>query len=273
MTAIMTFLPLRAQKWVQLDPAFHLGKKDLSCFSQELWKRAFANKKKLIITAGMYGAGTTWTHNVLLNALETRGLHTHAAYAERLGLFLLMKLRNHDALLLKAHALSMEDENVLRASDSKVLIPIRDPRDAVCSLMARFGNSFEKAAARVKGCADNILDVQVRLPHSIFRYEDHFIERTSSVQDVARAAGVHLSAGEAMNLHETLSADRVRQQVQKAVSSGAPYWRGYDSKTQWHRNHLGDGKVGKFRTNLDAAQIQILNRKFSRFLHEFAYPL
>lgn len=231
--------------------------------------------KKLIITGGMYSSGTTWTFNILRKAALLQGSLVYGCYCENLNRSMLKKLQRYDALILKGHRLGKISAEMVSNGSAKLVVPIRDPRDAICSLMKRFGHSFSGALNAVSESADNILETQVKLPHLELRYEDGFTADVISVSKICTYLELSLCASQVALLHAELQPDQVKKLIAKMEETNIvnPYipWRKFDRQTSWHINHVGDLKIGNYKHMLTRKQRDIADQRLGPFIKYFRY--
>lgn len=231
--------------------------------------------KHVAITGGMFGAGTTWTFNILRNASLGRRQSVFSTYAEDITLALVSKLHSHDVLILKGHMLGEQSSEFVRLGIAKLFAPVRDPRDAICSLMNRFDYSFASALRSVAHSAENILTTQINLPHLALRYEDGFMNEVHSVEKICAFLGWGISKQDAHDLLEELRPEKVKSLIKRleedrTIARTRPKYSA-DKETSWHPNHVGDMKIGKYHSQLSSRQLEQANERLRKFIEHFGY--
>ena len=242
---------------------------------QHDYPASFPKDKTFTMMGGMYSAGTTWAFNVLRNICLLQNKTVFSAYRERISPKVLNKFQNYDVLLFKGHVLGKSFQNLIRETPATLIVPVRDPRDAMCSLMNRFNYSFGHALHAVAMSAENILNVQTKLPHLILRYESGFTNSFESVFKIAHYAGLKLSADEANAVFESMKPQRVKELIlsleqSRTILANRPR-SSVDPKTNWHPNHVGDLMIGKHKNQFSAEQLDLVNNRLANFIAHFRY--
>lgn len=216
------------------------------------------NRPRVIICTGMYSSGSTW----LFNAVRGIGQVAYGAeavascYAETLD-----RLPPFDPgirlLVVKCHMPTQAHLWLALASGGECLATIRDPRDAVASLMQRFGLTFDVALRMVAHSAALLAEAVLWIAEPL-RFENGFPADPSTIPLLAARLGMPLSTQDAAQLHGALSPEVISGKIAALEASGIfgdmPAALAKEPETQWHPGHVGDGRIGKFREILDEAQ-------------------
>jgi hypothetical protein len=230
-----------------------------------------------VVTIGLHGSASTWVYNVAREVLAaafgdasvtTCFVNTSADLPDE------TTLRGRH-LVCKTHGWP-ELPAFSRATNAAILLSVRDPRDAVVSLMRRFASPYEVC---VRGVA---LDCQYAAwcaasGHPMLRYEDRFFDNFSTVTTLARHLAAPVSDAAAARIFATYATDAVRAFADAVPSLPPERLAGdgktlvFDNVTQIHRTHIGDGRVGKWRDHLTAPRQAALTRHFAPFLDRFGY--
>ena len=156
-------------------------------------------------------------------------------------------------------------------------VAIRDPRDAVTSLMLYQRFTFEPAldwvARSARFCGERAGDEGALL----LRYESGFTDDAATLDLIAAAMGVGLAAE---NRARIFAANQ-RAAVEAAIGAlpalptavrHAPSGDIYDPQTQWHAHHAGrSGEIGRWRGMLRARQVRAVEAELSEFMQRFGY--
>jgi hypothetical protein len=233
---------------------------------------------RVVLTLGVHGSASTWIFNVARELMQAAlGAEAVAAcYANNIGELLAERRALGRHLVCKVHSWPGLDvfAHLTRAS---VILTVRDPRDAVVSLMQRFGTPFDISC---RGIANDCRQAAwaAAAGHPVLRYEDRFFESPAAVWLVGRHLALPVAAEEAARIFAAYRTEAVRA-FAATVAQLPPDRLGGDGKsmvldrvTQIHRTHIGDGRVGKWREHLDDGQQRDLNRFFAPFLKRFGYP-
>lgn len=225
---------------------------------------------------GMYASASTWLFNVTRQVLQ-------AAQKEKVQVAFVSGREKTFALggpgtltLIKSHEINNDSRIVDVARHSrKILITIRDPRDAVTSLMQAHGYDFDRALDFVEQsarlCGSFAKDRRAKL----FRYELGFFEDIGTV----KAAAEHLGYGVENATIQTIYGSLTRAEVEKHISK-MPKLPGIlkdavsgdllDAKTQWHSHHAGrNGEIGKWKKALTAKQASEVERRVDFYFEKF----
>jgi hypothetical protein len=238
---------------------------------------SFPTPARLVLTLGLHGSASTWVYNV------ARELMTAAFGADGvLACFAnspVELLRERGAIgrrvVCKTHGWPNLDVFADLAA-ARVVATVRDPRDAVVSLMERFGTAPEAAA---HGIAQDCVHIVwcAAAGHPVLRYEDRFFDAPDAVAALARHLGFKATAADTARIFAAYRTEAVR-----AFAAGVPMLPAtrlvddgrvfqFDRVTQIHRRHIGDGRVGKWRERLAPALQVELSRLFAPFLARFGY--
>jgi hypothetical protein len=209
----------------------------------------------------MYASASTWLYNVVRQlaaaAHPAQKVQTHFA-SGRLNEAAFGHAGFH---IIKTHEIS--DDTAVQAliqRADKILITIRDPRDAVTSLMLYHGHSFERAlplvAEAMRLCAHMVADDRAMQLH----YESGFFGDGGTLVRIAAHLGLTVPDADRQSIFAALQ----RGQVENFIA-GLPRLPGVlqdrksgdllDPQTHWHTHHAGrSGELGRWRRMLTDAQ-------------------
>jgi hypothetical protein len=152
-------------------------------------------------------------------------------------------------LVIKTHKPARSLRYLAGAGGAKVLISVREPRDAVASLMQRFDLPFETVLRDFKLSAQHIIAIARGRPFLLLRYEDRFYENLEGVASVAKFLGVRLNRSKIELIARELSAEEIALKIEQLKADGVlgprPDANEFDRRTHLHAGHLGDGSIGK----------------------------
>lgn len=231
------------------------------------------------IALGVYGSASTWVFNVareMLNAAH--GMEQVSAYYSDsianlltapgvIGRFVVVKMHLGDPSLA----------GFIHLAQPLILLSVRDPRDAVVSVMERFSSPFATAAPAVTRSARVVLAC-AEMGFPVLRYEDHFFDQPETLDSLAAQLDIALSPATKAGIFDRYRTDAVRE-LAAAVETlpeerreGDPGGDIYDRMTQIHRNHIGDGASGKWRARLTPEEQESLGAELAPMLARFGYP-
>ncbi len=230
-------------------------------FSQ-LTRKTANGPPRLFLCVGLKSSGSTWLYNVAIQIAEEslRGMRTprgalKAFYADDETLFP-EKAERARYLVVKSHLPSAALLWLTRLMHGRILVTVREPRDAMASLLQRFRHPFESSLKDVAEQAAKIADLSRTHETLCLRYEDGFYDKNETIGEIARFMGIALSGAARRRIHGTLTRDAVRAKIetlQRKGTFGADP-DAFDPKTHWHPGHVGDGRIGKYAAVLSPQQ-------------------
>ncbi len=213
---------------------------------------------RVILCVGLKSSGSTWLYNVVIQLLKEKyRTGVTAFYADNFAMFPPDTERAR-VLVIKAHEPSKGLVYLTRVTRGYMFLTLREPRDAIASLMQRFEHDFDGALKEVTRHSARIVELDRDEAMTTYRYEDGFFDRFETIGEIATALGIKVAKAVQMRIYQGLTRDGVRQKIGKLQKTGKfgkkPDANSFDLETQWHPGHVGDGRVGKFKSVLTAAQ-------------------
>jgi hypothetical protein len=231
---------------------------------------------RVILCLGLKSSGSTWLYNVAIRILKearpAKGegrAKVAAFFADNEGM-LPDGAATADILIIKTHEPSKAILFLTRFSRGRVLVSVREPRDSVASLMQRFDHSFESALRDVRVGSKFVVDLSHEKETLTLRYEDGFADDERTVDQVARFLGVRLTKAARGRIFNSLTREAVQKKIEK-LHKGETDPNAFDFTTQWHPGHVGDGRVGKFKSVLTPAQQRKIESTTKDYARAFGY--
>lgn len=224
---------------------------------------------QMALCCGLNSSGSTWLFNLVREICLAEGWQFQSLYAADETDLLPLLVRTA-RIVVKLHAPPPGLRAFIAGCGEPMLLTVRDPRDAVVSLMRRFGQSFEAALDQIAASAASLAELATLRPVEALRYEDGFVGSPALFDRVAALLGARLPAGRRDAILARLSPEQVSRQIDELAASGR-LSGGVDLATHWHLNHVGDGKVGKFADALTRAQQEAVARRTAEFCARFGY--
>ncbi len=227
--------------------------------------------------AGMYGSGSTWVFNVMrgLAAIDS-ARPVHAMFASSMA-DLARVTEEGSVHVIKSHDLPDDAAVLLHRQQPRVVTTIRDPRDAVVSLMLYQGFPFGLALAAVNRSARFVAAAAQRAGALVLRYESGFTENADSIARIAEAIGARVDAAAAARIF----AENSRAAVERLIGSLDTLSRAqrgqvtgdvYDPETQWHKHHGGrTGEVGRWRRAMPEMHIREIEVMLGDWMDQAGY--
>jgi glycosyltransferase involved in cell wall biosynthesis len=228
---------------------------------------------KLFACFGLHSSGSTWMFNLIRDVCRAKAVDFVSVHRDSFK-NLPRDETGRTLVIAKTHAPWDDYITHILEYREPAVITIRDPRDAIVSLMRRFPetSAFETALKDVATAANRLVNVAKALNPPIFRYEDNFIGRHETFATVSKLLSFEFAANERDTILLGLDADAVRHKIEKLAETakikGETEW---DKETHWHANHVGDGQVGKYRKALTFEQQRQIVERTENFFEFFGY--
>jgi hypothetical protein len=232
----------------------------------------------LVWCAGVFASGSTWTYNMLRRAgamlapeRPVVGRFVNAV-ADLDGI--------DDAAVLhivKSHDLADEVAAELGRRAGRIVVTLRDPRDAVTSLMLYQRYGFAAALDVIAGSARFCARLAGDKRALVLRYESGFIDDPATLDRLAGVLGGVLRPDQrtalfALGRRATIEAEIAALPQQPATVRHPPSGDMFDPATQWHLHHAGrSGEVGRFRHMLRVWQIAEVEQRLGDTMAAFGY--
>ncbi|HTT97654.1 MAG TPA: hypothetical protein VMF58_06355 [Rhizomicrobium sp.] len=230
---------------------------------------------KVILCVGLKSSGSTWLYNVVIQLLKEKyRTGVISFYADDFAMFPPDTEGAH-VMVIKAHEPSQGLVYLARLTRGQMFLTLREPRDAIASLMQRFGHAFEGALDETGRQSQRIAELDRTEAMTTYRYEDGFFDRFKTIGEIADVLNVKISKAARERVYRSLTRDSVRQTIGKFKKAGKfgkkPNANSFDTETQWHPGHVGDGKIGKFEGVLSAAQQKKVLTATKDYAKRFGY--
>jgi Sulfotransferase domain len=231
-------------------------------------------KPHMFVCCGLHSSGSAWMFNLVREICRSQAVAFESCHRESVAKLPRDALRSK-LIVVKSHTPMDDLRWLLINSGEPVVITVRDPRDAVVSLMQRFGNDFSEALDSVAVSAERLATLSRLRTIPVFRYEDGYIGRVETFDRIAALLGVGPSADQRDAILAELEPKSVERTISHLIAAGVirPSESVHDAKTQWHANHVGDGKIGKFIGVLSPAQRFEIEERTREFCKYFGYDM
>jgi hypothetical protein len=230
----------------------------------------------MIWCLGIYGSASTWVFNVALKIAErTEGPRPLGLYATQAAE--LDGLAPGFLPVVKTHDVDTAGTVRLGALASAILLSVRDPRDAVGSLMLYMRNPFATALQRVEASARYVARWRSDPRVLLLRYEDGFADRPATVAALAGRMGRVLAPADAAAIFAATTRAAVDAHIAgmgtlASALRDAASGDVVDTATQWHTHHAGrTGEVGRWRRLLAPPQVQAIEARLGDWMDAFGY--
>jgi len=185
------------------------------------------------------------------------------------------KSSDSDYLVVKNHIPHASLLALAGLTDAPILMSVREPKDAVASLMARFSYTFADAERAVAASAAALAQVGSHRANLLLRYEDGFFDDVATVRGVAFHLGLRVSRKTAQQIFDQLTPQQVVRKIAELQERGAfaPDCTAtrFDLDTHWHPGHVGERRIGQFYTALSPSQQLCVAMASRAYCQEFRY--
>jgi hypothetical protein len=229
----------------------------------------------LTAAIGLHGSASTWAFNVIRELIlasvgEDRVL---AFYADDLEQLPGQDERVGRHLVIKSHHGSVGMDAWLAAGGARMILSVRDPRDASLSMAQRFGRPLSQTLRWVAADCRRLEKLATR-GCALLRYEDRPFDRPQAVAELAATLEVSASAATLAAIFDRYRTEAVRVFASNLANLPADQLVNgefpMDKVTQILAPHIGDARSGKWR-DLPPATGGELTRFFGPFLDRFGY--
>jgi transcriptional regulator with XRE-family HTH domain len=228
--------------------------------------------------AGMYASGSTWAYNVM-RGIAACGHPGHTVKGRFVNVLADLAGLGDAAFVhvVKSHDMAPDIAAALSRLATSIVVTIRDPRDAVTSLMMYQRYPFELALTTIKNSGNFVAGVASDPRALLLRYETGFTDDAATLDRIAEWFGVTLPAAD----RDRLFAQHRRTAVEGFVATleNLPQAKRdarsgdiFDPESQWHRHHAGrSGEVGRWRRMLMPGQVAAIEREMREWMARFDY--
>lgn len=227
----------------------------------------------------MYASGSTWLFNAVREVAAE--LHPETApiscYAENQKMLAPVLGPDNAVKIVKTHQLDAKAEALMNANATTILLTVRDPRDAVVSLMQHMRHSFFLALATVERsalfCQRYAADPRTQL----LAYESGFIDDPRSLDMLAAICGGALTEAARAGLFAGSRRGAIEARIarlEELPTTVADRRSGdvVDLVTQWHRHHAGrSGEIGRWRRLLSPDAVAIVEQRMGAWMAALGY--
>jgi hypothetical protein len=178
---------------------------------------AKSGKPRFFFCCGIHGSGSTWMFNLAREICRTQGVDFVSCHRETKAYLPLDGLGSR-LLVVKSRTPQDDLRPFIASSGEPAVITLRDPRDAVVSIMQRFpdseASSFDAALKTVEVSADRLVRLSRARELPVFRYEDGFV---GSVETFDRVAGL-LGTSPSRDQRSAILAGLTPEAVKRTIS-------------------------------------------------------
>jgi hypothetical protein len=229
---------------------------------------------------GMFSSASTWTFNVMRQIAIVLS-PDDAPRAQFLDFDDPLPACDEapGTVIFKTHGSGVAQELGRRADG--IVITLRDPRDAVVSLMQSNKLPFDIALRMTEVSAWTCVPFMQHPRSLLFRFEDRFFEDPATVGRVAALFPGVLPQGERARIFAALRREAVdafiadmdgKPTTQSAFNAVTGQQDVVNVATGWHRHHSGrTGEVGRWHRDLADFQIRAIEHRMRPWMERVGY--
>jgi hypothetical protein len=229
---------------------------------------------------GMFSSASTWAFNVVreIAVALSPGNPPRAQFLD-FDAPLPAFDEQRSALIVKTHGSNVARELGRRAEG--IVVTLRDPRDAVVSLMQSNKLPFEIALRMTEVSAWTCVPFMKHPRSVLFRFEDRFFEDPATVSRIATLFPGTLPRGESARIFAVLGRDAVdafiaemdaKPTTQSAFNAVTGQHDVVNVATGWHKHHAGrTGEVGRWHRDLSDFQVRAIEHRMRPWMERVGY--
>lgn len=230
----------------------------------------------IVVACGLFSSGSTWAYNAAIAIMLAKG-RCEVGFAAELSEAVDLSAFSHAPVVIKTHGWGRPAAFLRAHPQARCILTIREPRDAVASLMQRFRYDFPTALDYVARSAAGVAAVRDGGGSLCLRYEDRFTDDPATIRSIARFLGADPDAATVQRIFGDLTPDAVRATIDRLdregrFPDGMPAAEATDPWTQWHRGHIGDRRIGKHADCLGPGEQDAVVARLAAFMDRFGYP-
>jgi len=229
---------------------------------------------RLVATIGLHASASTWVFNVVRELMIAA-----VGDSQVVSLYGDERAQMPDAsgryLVVKSHHGSAELDEWLAASDARIFLSMRDPRDACMSMVQRFSSPMAHVVRWIANDCNRLLRLAPQ-GHPLMRYEDRYFDDKDTIKRIALTLGLQPAPDVIDAIFDRYRTEAVRAFAQSLDTLPADRLTTVvsfplDKVTQILGPHIGDTLTGKWLDLPPPMQSELTN-VFRPFLDRFGYP-
>lgn len=236
-----------------------------------------ASDAPIVLCVGLPRSGSTWALNATIACLrlEKSPGSVQTIYADSVTDAVVERGTGVDVLVIKSHMPTPSLRLMLELGWAPCIVTVRSPHDCVLSLMERFHFSFHDALMAIRQASICIVSLMKTGKCLVLRYEENFTRSPDTVRKIAAFLGHTPHDNFSTDVVNRLSPSQLNQRFDDLIRDGVFQGKSardeIEPETQWHFNHLGDGKVGGSSSRLDHTQLLLIDHALRATLQDMGY--
>jgi hypothetical protein len=228
----------------------------------------------MIWCLGMYSSGSTWLYNAVRAVALEVGTPRRAGFAANFRALAAL-LADDNAAIVKTHELDAKGAKLAARQAAAILVTIRDPRDAVASMIKNMQLTAKAALELVHHSALQVREFSGDERARVFRYEDGFIDDPAIFDALAAMLGAQLGKPARQKLFADSRRDVIDAAIARMVASADKRVADVvDPVSQWHGHHANrTGEVGRWVRALTPETLALVETRLGGWMVENGYQL
>ena len=223
---------------------------------------------KDIVVCGMQRSGSTLLFNIVNEVLK-QNEHKQDTFFEEEMLYKKLLQQELSTVVKKNHTYLPMVAKRVRKGLSIGFFTHRDIRDVIVSSIQKgWLNNVEEwvESERIRYMANNAL-LYAKTPNmNVISYQKLMNDKESVIREVADALKISLSESDIADIYQRTSIESTKKKL-----AAIPEEKKLFYADQLHKNHIADGKSGKWVDNLSQDEIGVINELTKDFLSYFGY--
>ncbi len=209
----------------------------------------------IVVIAGMYRSGSTFSFNVARELLLRRGsLHQSTGP----DIYEALSNSNTDHILLRAHELDATSIRLCQVGGARVICTTRHPTDAVASLIEVFEWSEEEAVERIRQWLH--LYQEIKGVALTVNYSEIDRRPIGAVRQMGKYLVGRVGVGEILDIARRYSKANVKVTTDRLERSSPGVqdigFSWYDNNTYFHRRHISSLRTRSAEQRLPQEQVR-----------------
>ena len=218
----------------------------------------------IVAMCGMQRSASTWSYNVCREILQRAGLKIDPSSGQYSPEDLAEKASEgaapNTALLLRSHWPHPTMIDRLKKGEIRIVYTVRDPRDALASVMYTFENNFKNAVRdleRSLSFMDHLISNGGAL---LLRYPDIIRSPDRVISETADYLQTPITEDKIQYIAEKLSRDKLKKRAENLNPDKQKVFEGfsYDAETLLLNNHIRSENPSRWQEQLSRSQGRFL---------------
>lgn len=230
-----------------------------------------------IFCGGMQRSASTLQYQIASELVEKYGIGKRVTYyTPETHEQVLSSYHGNGYKTFKSHIVTKAIKDQFLANNAVGLYIYRDVRDVISSLKEKNNHDYPdtEAGQIAKGLIDHYYQWTILPNMYITKYEEVILDLKKELYGIANFIGIDLKNEDVSVLCHDLSLNSQKKRIQLFGADKIIFvnkFNVYDSHSLLHTNHIASGKIGRYKDNLSAGQIQTIENATEHWLQRNGY--